>query len=364
MPVKTPSIDILTIGAGGGSIGWVDGAGQFRVGPRSAGAFPGPACYDRGGEEATVTDANLVLGALGAAQSLGGEVTLDPDLAHRACERLGRKLGMNALEAAWGIRQIANAAMAGATRAVSMGRGHDPRDFSLIAFGGAGPMHGVDIASELNIPTIVVPAIPGCLSAMGLVVSDVIHDYVATHVAVVTDSLAAVLEEQFCRLAATAAAEMNDEKIEQRFRDTFQSLDMRYTGQQWTITVPVDTNAADWLRTAIRTFHVQHHQMYGFSEVEEPVGVTNVRLRAVGRFNRSNGNRPAKWTGTSKSPTPSATRAVNFGRQANDRREVPVYAREAICLAAPSLDRRLSNRVTRRYSFLQRLPCRPMPTPI
>lgn len=330
MPVKTPSIDILTIGAGGGSIGWVDGAGQFRVGPRSAGAYPGPACYDRGGEEATVTDANLVLGALGATQSLGGEVTLNPDLAHRACERLGHRLGMNSLEAAWGIRQIANAAMAGATRAVSMGRGHDPRDFSLIAFGGAGPMHGVDIAGELNIPTVVVPAIPGCFSAMGLVVSDVIHDYVATHVAVVTDGLDAVLEEQFSLLATTAAAELSDEKIEQQFRDIFQSLDMRYTGQQWTISVAVDTNVANWLRTAVKTFHVQHHKMYGFSAVDEPVGVTNVRLRAVGRFNRSNGNNAAIRTTVSKSPSPSATRAVNFSRRANDRREVPIYMRETL----------------------------------
>ena len=330
MPVKTPSIDILTIGAGGGSIGFVDGAEQFRVGPRSAGAFPGPACYGRGGEEATVTDANLVLGALGAAQSLGGEVRLDADLAHRACERLGRKLGMSALEAAWGIRQIANAAMAGATRAVSIGRGHDPRDFSLIAFGGAGPMHGVDIAGELDIPTVVVPAVPGCLSAMGLVVSDVVHDYVATHVAIITDELESALNEQLTRLAATADGELNDEKIEPRFRNTFQSLDMRYIGQQWTINVPIDANTKGWLRNSVEKFHVQHHRMYGFSAAAEPVGVTNVRLRAVGRFNRITGHQPAIRTAGSKSPTPSATRTVHFGRQVDDCVEVPVYMRDAL----------------------------------
>jgi len=330
MPVKTPSIDILTIGAGGGSIGWVDGAGQFRVGPRSAGAFPGPACYGRGGEEATVTDANLVLGAFGAAQSLGGEVNLDADLAHLACERLGRKLGMSAFEAAWGIRQIANAAMAGATRAVSIGRGHDPRDFSLITFGGAGPMHGVDIAGELDIPTIVVPAVPGCLSAMGLVVSDVVHNYVATHVAVVTDELESALNEQLMRLAAMADVQLSDEKIDRRFRDTFQSLDLRYLGQQWTINVPVDANTAGWLRAAIATFHIQHHRTYGFSAPEEPVGVTNIRLRAVGRFNRTNGHQPQSRTAAAKSPAPSATRTVYFGRHADDRLEVPVYTRDVL----------------------------------
>jgi len=330
MPVKTPSIDILTIGAGGGSIGWVDGAGQFRVGPRSAGAFPGPACYGRGGEEATVTDANLVLGALGAAQSLGGEVNLDADLAHRACERLGRKLGMSALEAAWGIRQIANAAMAGATRAVSIGRGHDPRDFSLIAFGGAGPMHGVDIAGELDIPTVVVPAVPGCLSAMGLVVSDVVHNYVATHVAVITDDVESALNEQLLRLAAMADVELSDEKIERRFRDTFQSLDLRYIGQQWTINVAVDASTNGWLRAAVEKFHIQHHRMYGFSAPNEPIGVTNIRLRAVGRFNRANGHQQQSRTAASRSPAPSATRIVYFGRQAGDCVEVPVYTRDAL----------------------------------
>jgi N-methylhydantoinase A len=328
MPIKTPSIDILTIGAGGGSIGWVDGARQFRVGPRSAGAFPGPACYGRGGIEATVTDANLVLGAFGAAQSLGGEVILDADLAHRACERLGRKLGISALEAAWGIRQIANAAMAGATRTVSMGRGHDPRDFSLIAFGGAGPMHGVDIASELDIPTVVVPAVPGCLSAMGLVVSDIVHNYVATHVAVVADGLEAALKDQLLRLATRAHAELSDDKIEPAMRDTFQSLDMHYIGQQWTINVGVNANADGWLSSAVEKFHAQHHRMYGFSAKSESVGVTNARLRAIGRFNRANRHQQAARPITTKSAAPSATRAVQFGPRSDDRVETAVYMRD------------------------------------
>jgi len=171
-----------------------------------------------------VTDANLVLGVLGSAQRLGGEVTLDPDLAHRSCERLGRKLGMGALEAAWGIRHIVSAAMAGATRAVSVGRGYDPRDFSLIAFGGAGPMHAADIAGELEIPTILVPAVPGCLSAFGLVVSDVIHDYVVTHLAPVTDKLEVALDHQLADLTRGARAELASEGIKEKRHDLFPAL--------------------------------------------------------------------------------------------------------------------------------------------
>ena len=194
---------------------------------------------------------------------------------------------MSALEAAWGIRQIANAAMAGATRTVSMGRGYDPRDFSLIAFGGAGPMHAVDIAQELSIPKVVVPAVPGCLSAMGLVVSDVIHDYVATHVATVSEDLVSVLEKYFLQLAAKAAIEFNDEKIELQHREHFQSLEMRYIGQQWTIGVAVNPNKPGWIRIATNDFHAQHKRMYGFSALGEAIGITNVRLRAIGRFNHS-----------------------------------------------------------------------------
>ncbi|HEY6703358.1 MAG TPA: hydantoinase/oxoprolinase family protein, partial [Xanthobacteraceae bacterium] len=265
MPVKVPSVDILTIGAGGGSIGWVDAAGQFRVGPQSAGATPGPACYGRGGEEPTVTDANLVLGVLGTEQKLGGEVALDPDLAHRACERLGRKLGMDAWEVAWGIRRIVNAAMAGATRAVSVGRGYDPRDFSLIAFGGAGPMHAVDIAAELEIPKILVPAVPGCLSALGLVVSDVTHDYVVTHLAPVADKLEADLDRLFEDLVSGAHAELKEEGIEPGRRELFRAVDMRYVGEQSSVSVPVEGAGVGWLAATTKAFHAMHERLYGFS---------------------------------------------------------------------------------------------------
>jgi N-methylhydantoinase A len=340
MPVKVPSVDILTIGAGGGSIGWVDAAGQFRVGPQSAGATPGPACYGRGGEEPTVTDANLVLGVLGTEQKLGGEVALDPDLAHRACERLGRKLGMDAWEVAWGIRRIVNAAMAGATRAVSVGRGYDPRDFSLIAFGGAGPMHAVDIAAELEIPKILVPAVPGCLSALGLVVSDVTHDYVVTHLAPVADKLEADLDRLFEDLVSGAHAELKEEGIEPGRRELFRAVDMRYVGEQSSVSVPVEGAGVGWLAATTKAFHAMHERLYGFSVPDEPVEAVNVRLRAVGRLHRGDRASAGKLAGSPRAE-PTATRKVGFGGTKADRLVVPVYARAALLpgthLAGPAI---------------------------
>jgi N-methylhydantoinase A len=330
MPVKVPSVDILTIGAGGGSIGWVDAAGQFRVGPQSAGATPGPACYGRGGEEPTVTDANLVLGVLGSTQRLGGEVTLDPDLAHRSCELLGRKLGMGALEVAWGIRRIVNAAMAGATRAVSVGRGYDPRDFSLIAFGGAGPMHAVDIAAELEIPAILVPAVPGCLSAVGLVVSDVTHDYVVTHLSPVADKLEGVLDRQFADLIRGAHAELASEGIEEKRHDLFLALDMRYIGEQFSVSVPIDGRGAGWLAATTTAFHALHERLYGFGVPDEPVEVVNIRLRAIGRLHRGEHGTGARGGEPARRAAPVATRLVGFGPGKDELYQVPVYARETL----------------------------------
>jgi N-methylhydantoinase A len=330
MPVKVPSVDILTIGAGGGSIGWVDGAGQFRVGPHSAGASPGPACYNRGGDEPTVTDANVVLGLLGSDQPLGGEVRLDPDLAYRACERLGRKLHMDALKVAWGIRQIVNASMAGATRAVSVGRGYDPRDFALIAFGGAGPMHAVDIAAELEIPRILVPSVPGCLSALGLVVSDVTHDYVISHLADVTEKLEPEIDEHFARLITGAHTELGDEGIEEKRRELIGALDLRYAGEQSSVSVPVAGNSARWLEKTVESFHAMHERLYGFSVPGEPVELVNVRLRAIGRLYRGEKERKAPMPKSSPRVASTGKRKVAFGPAKSDRVEVPVFARSAL----------------------------------
>jgi N-methylhydantoinase A len=331
MPIKTPSVDILTIGAGGGSIGWVNEAGQFMVGPASAAAVPGPACYGRGGTEATVTDANVVLGYIGAGQRLGDEVEIDPDAAHRACERLGRKLGLDAVSTAWGMRQVANAAMAAATHAVSVAKGHDSRDFALIAFGGAGPLHAIDIARDLEIPEVVVPAVPGCLSAFGMVVSDVAHDHVSTHIAVVGDDLEPKLTAEFDRLGATGMGELAEEGIPEGRRDLLRSLEMHYLGEQSSISVPVPAVVRGWLRKAVADFHALHERYYGFCAREEPIGVLNVRLRAIGRLRTSRQQRGGhNARASTSSPEPCATRSVVFGRDSAERRAVPVFTRDTL----------------------------------
>lgn len=330
MPIKVPSVDILTIGSGGGSIGWVDGAEQFRVGPQSAGASPGPACYGRGGEEPTVTDANLVLGILGPDQRLGGEVALNFDLAAKACERLGRKLGLSAREAAWGIRRLVNANMAGATRAVSVGRGYDPRDFSLIAFGGAGPLHAIDIASELDIPRTVVPAVPGCLCALGLVVSDVTHDYVTTHLAHVVPGLEPIIDGLYKEMVKVAQSNLSDEGITIERQELFPSIEMRYVGEQASLNVPASDNRPGWLSRTVMAFHAIHERSYGFSVADEPVEVVNVRVKAVGRLHR------ATAAGTPPPITPTTSleaigaRQVSFGPLDTDIVKTPVFARSAL----------------------------------
>src|SRR6185312_7771355 len=179
-PLRVPMVDVATIGAGGGSLAWVDAAGNFRVGPQSAGADPGPACYGRGGTGATVTDASIVLGFLNPDYFAGGSLRLDPDAAHRAVEAFGKKVGLGAVEAAAGIHRILNSRMADAIRLVSIRRGYDPRDFALVLLGGAGPVHGGRLAAELSISKLVVPALPGVLSALGLLVARIEHDQAVT----------------------------------------------------------------------------------------------------------------------------------------------------------------------------------------
>lgn len=285
LPLRLPVIDIHTVGAGGGSVAYVDAGGGLRVGPRSAGAVPGPACYGRGGIEATVTDANLVLGRLDPESFLGGsgDVSLDLDAAHGALHRLGDQLNLTTHEAALGVVRIANATMERALRRVSVEQGYDPRRFTLLPFGGAGPLHACDLADALGIGEILIPPIPGVLSAYGMLVADIASDAsqsVLQDAAHTINDISA-LDSIFTSLSERVAASLAAEGIEQP--DLEVSLDMRYRGQSYELTVglaaPV-TGAG--IYDAVNAFHASHEQRYGYAMPEEPVEIVNLRVRGVG----------------------------------------------------------------------------------
>jgi N-methylhydantoinase A len=282
-PVNLPQIDLLSVGAGGGSIARVDRFGSLAVGPESAGADPGPAAYGRGGENATVTDAHVVLGTLDPARFLGGRMELDATAARRAVERdVGRPLSFAVEEAAAATIRIANATMVRALRLVSVARGHDPRRFALVAFGGAGPMHACAIAEELGIERIIVPRYPGVASALGLLLSDVRHDLRQTWVQQ-TGKLR--LKELRQRLGALEreARELLAGSGDGGGDVTFE-VDMRYRGQAYELTVPLAAAGVDQeaLRAVERTFHAAHRQAYGHDSPVDEIEIVTLRAHATG----------------------------------------------------------------------------------
>ena len=288
-PIRTPVIDLVEIGAGGGSIAWIDSGGVLRVGPQSAGADPGPVCYGRGGTEPTITDANLVLGRISPDYFLGGEMELDVDAARRAIkDRCADPLGMDVVEVALGIVEIANSAMVSALRQVSVQRGYDPRDFLLIAFGGAGPVHANRLAAELEIPNVLVPMSPGTTSAMGLLVTDIKHDYSVALIqrADRLDSEAA--GESFRRLKEQGEAALEREDVASEDMDFVYQADMRYVGQSYELTISlVDGQLGDeQLSDILHRFHQEHERAYGFKADGEPVEFVALRLSAIGAISR------------------------------------------------------------------------------
>ncbi|WP_254546154.1 hydantoinase/oxoprolinase family protein [Halomarina pelagica] len=274
-PIRTPMVDVTTVGAGGGSKGWVDAGGALRVGPESAGAEPGPVCYGLGGTDPTVTDANVVLGYVGASTSLGGELSVDVDAARGALADLADETGLDGpIAAARGVYRVANATMSRAIRAVTLERGHDPRGFGLVAFGGAGPMHAAALASGLGIGTVVVPRACGVLSAYGLLAADEKHDAVRTH----RESLSAIdadaVEATYGELEAAVREECSDaaEALVTR------RADLRYAGQSFELTVAADRPFDP--RTVEERFHAAHESTYGY-RMDEAVDLVNVRTEAT-----------------------------------------------------------------------------------
>ena len=284
-PIRTPVIDLVEIGAGGGSIAWIDGGGVLRVGPQSAGADPGPAAYGKGGREPTITDANLVLGRIDPQNFLGGELELDVESARTAIEdRCASHLGMDVVEVAHGIVEIANAAMTGALRRISVQRGYDPRDFVLVGFGGAGPLHANRLADELEIPQTLIPMSPGIFSAMGLLSTDLKHDYSSTFVTQLDDTVPTDLLQEFERLEAQGRTALDQDQVEEQRMQFVRQLDLRYFGQSYELTLSIQDpgfHPEEMLRLAER-FHCEHERVYGFSAPDEPIELVNLRLSAIG----------------------------------------------------------------------------------
>ena len=269
VPIKLPMIDVHTVSAGGGSIAWADAGGALRVGPHSAGADPGPAAYGKGGEEPTVTDANLFLGYLQDGAKLGGEVVLDRALSEKALSRVGEKLGMDPLEVALGVVQVTNTEMVGALRVISVERGLDPREFALVAFGGAGPLHACSLAEELGMKTVLVPKAGGVLSALGLAVSDLRRDYVKPLLSSMKAMETEELENAFEEMEGEAAKDLDSPEFGRR-------ADLRYSGQSFELMVD-----ADELVDLEARFHEVHERRYGYRMEEETVDLVNLRLTAT-----------------------------------------------------------------------------------
>lgn len=327
-PLKTPMLDIHTVGAGGGSIAYIDAGGHMKVGPRSAGSVPGPVCYGLGNEEPTVTDANVVLQVLNPRHLLGGRMAIDQKKARAAIDRLADGLGLDPMATAQGIISVVTANMAKAIRVISVQRGYDPRDYTLVAFGGAGPLHSSRLARELDMRRILVPRNPGILCALGLLLTDLMTNYAQTRLMPLDMAAPEAAREVFANLETRAAAWFADEGIGPEGQRLRRTVDMRYSGQNYELSVPYDeTLTREALIAALRSgFEKAHQQIYGYIAPEEPIQIVTCRIEATGLV------RPAELRAHPKATSPVAEAIL-------DRREVwlpeagafvecPVYNRE------------------------------------
>ena len=295
LPIKVPLIDIHTVGAGGGSIATVDTGGALRVGPESAGADPGPICYGNSGEDITVTDANLYLGRIAATQFLGGAMSLDTDKPRVYIEKFAARLGIPPLQAADGILKVANAAMERAIKVISVERGFDTRDFTLVSFGGAGGLHAAFMAENLGIETILIPPNGGLLSAYGMLFADVVKDYSQTVLWRFEEnsedgsSLVEALNAGFNALLARAEGEMKMEGFAPHQLKVNRSFDMRYEGQSYELNIPCFTEKharPNEIEALVEEFHAAHVQRFGYARTGAPVEVVNLRLTAIGETDK------------------------------------------------------------------------------
>jgi len=324
-----PMLDINTVSAGGGTVARVDRFGTLQVGPQSAGAMPGPACYGRGGEMPTITDCNLVLGYLGEDGFLGGRMRLDAEKARAAIEtHVARPLGLNLIDAAEGVVRIIDVKMQEAIKAISTMRGHDLRDFMLLAFGGAGPLHAGRIARDLGMAGVVVPLYPGVFSALGLLMSDVKYDYVRSNMAPLSEVAPEEVNGTFERLAAQALTQLRSDGFAPEHIRIERSLDMRYAGQGYEIAVPCTAEPlrVSELKELRIGFDQQHQSMFGHMAPEEPVEIVSYRVRGVGLVPPVE---PPKFA-RSSAALKDARRGTRRARFDGAEFDCPIYQREQL----------------------------------
>jgi N-methylhydantoinase A len=283
LPLRIRLLDIETIGAGGGSIARLDAGGALRVGPESAGANPGPICYGRGGQHVTVSDANVMLGRLDAEHFLGGRMALDVEAAQKTVAELAVQMNLSVEATAQGVVDIANVNIDRALRRVSVARGYDPRDFTLVAFGGAGPLHACEVAERLNISRVLVPRYPGVMCALGLLAADVALDYSRSVLLPLNAETMSLILQQLGELEAQARRDLEAEGIAESNHQIRALLDMRYSGQAYELAIPLNTSAdqAD-------AFHEAHRRTYGHAMPERAVEVVNLRVQAIGIVEKPN----------------------------------------------------------------------------
>lgn len=330
LPIRIPCLDIVEVGTGGGSIAWTDSAGGMHVGPRSAGAEPGPACYGQGGTDATVTDAAVVLGILSPTGELSGGLQLDGAAARGAVGALGERVDLDPEEAASGILAIAAASMANAVRAVTTERGLDPRDFALVAYGGNGPLHISLVARELGITRVVIPAEPAVFSALGMLMADIRRDVVLTDIRILDTVDAPVLESDLRALEVSAEEVIRDGGIDFRELSFLRAADMRYVGQEHSLTLPIPDILVDGgLDHLKKAFDDAHLERFGHSAPQERAEIVSLRVSAVGGIDRP--GFAAVPVGTEK-PEPEAhvgTRSVVFGYR-ESAHECQVFRRSGL----------------------------------
>ena len=324
-PIRFPSIEVLTIGAGGGSLAWIDDAGSLHNGPQSAGADPGPACYGRGNTTPTNTDANLALGRLGTSLA-GGQIELDKAASETAVRSgVAEPLGMDPVTAAKAIVSVANANMADAVRLISISRGYDPRDFALVAFGGAGALHGVALAKELSIPTVIVPPNPGVTSALGCLLVDVRHDLSQTYLALAAEADPADIETRFGEMEAEAHSRLVKEGVAEGDMVLQRSIDMMYQGQWRSLQVPVASPFTS-VPDAVAAFHADHDREYAFRRDDTPVELFRLSVTAIGTVPKAE---LMSHAANGAKAVAESSRMVDFD-EVESAVETPIYSHEGL----------------------------------